>query len=358
MLNLKPSSRKNLASSLALAAAMTSLLAACGMIKNLNEMHDTMSQMAGTTQGMAGTTQGMADTTREMNDKISETNNGIIQTNGNMTNMYGDLRQGDGVSNRAERLKGMERTNSVEAKISEAGKYFMGFEFQLTKANGNDDQEHVDLMKLYAVREFFREMTRYQDGFETDPATDDSDQLNLFAFSVAMHEINPNEQVLINHGELPKVSFMSMIEDTLKKKKQIESGEIQAKEWEHELLSHEEDAVYMLQLRANFLGAMTLDRLTGIGDKRFLGKAKMMFFNYSVDLKRPNGAQIEDCLRWTNESLRVRALLNSLGYSARMNGKLLKIYGNMELQSRSEKAPQKRLNAEQELIKAIDKFRS
>jgi hypothetical protein len=277
--------------------------------------------------------------------------------------MYQDLRQGNSLELRTRRLQAMREAPVIEGKISEAGKYFMGFEFQLYKAFATDDESKMDDLKLDSINEFFRDLPTFSyGGFGINPQATTGDMGNLFALAVAIHRVNPNEERLIREKNLPKVTMLNMIEDTLAKKAQIESGEIQAKEWEHQILVHEEECHYLLQLRANFLGVMALDGLTNVGDAGLIAKAKMLYFRYTVNLSQHTMARLEEYAKWLNEANRVRRFMSGLNIDHRIDDKVMKLYRNMNLYVSVQPAkptPRDRRNSDlqQAVVDAIEAFR-
>jgi hypothetical protein len=340
---------------------------------------------------MHDATMGMAETTEGMNKKMEETNRKMDKTNGGMEeqvqisrdlqartaklesltevlraltgSMYEDLRQGNALELRTRRLQAMQEANVIEAKISEAGKYFMAFEFQLYKAFASDDEAKMDELKLSCIQEFFRDLPRYGvENFNINPQNTTGDMGNLFALAVTSHRVNPNMERLIHEKGLPKVTMLNMIEQTLAKREQIESGEIEAKEWEHEILAHRQVASYILQLRANFLAVMALDGLTNVGDAGLISKAKMLLFRYAVYLNQHDMANLQDYATWLNEANRVRKVMTDLRIDHRIDDKVMKLYRNMNLYVSTKTANPTRKEArysqfQQEVVDAIEAFR-
>jgi hypothetical protein len=343
----------------------------CGMINNLNDMHDKMGsmndKMADMGKKLDQSNDQMAGMRRDTLAEMSTTNHGVTRTNETSSSLYQDLRQGNSLTIRSQRLESMERTDAPEAKISQAGMYIMAFEFQLYKDYGLDDQTMLDILKLQAAEEIFRELHRYGLGQHIiDASSNNSHLLNLSAFAVALHRINPDEELLAAKKKILKTSLLSMIEDTLARKSKIESHEIPASEvkaWETEVLRNEREAVYLLQLRTNFLGGMVLERLTGIQESGIIAKAKMLLRPFGVDLSEPNLEQVEEYAEWINEAVRVRDELNAMGYGARLDGKLMKIYSHMNLattsfRSDSDRTARIHADAEKDLVDGINKYRN
>jgi len=160
------------------------------------------------------------------------------------------------------------------------------------------------------------------------------------------------------------VSMMSIIEDTLKRKPAIEAGS-PAKEFEREILTNEEAAVYMLRLRSNFLGAMALEKLAHVSEMGIRAKLRARYFSgATVDLGDLNISMMETYKKWLNEAVRVRTFLKSLGYSMPLDNNLVGIFNRMDIYKTEAKelrpgaVGQTRAKTEAELLAAINKFRT
>jgi hypothetical protein len=365
---------------LVLASSIGAILSGCSIKKNLDEMHAATVEVSHTSgemnKKMDTTNQQMADTKTQIIEQVAISRRLETQTQGldektrqlKLTSeaLYRDLRQGNSLTIRGQRLEAMERTPEIDAKVSEAGKYFMAFEFQLYKYFGFDNDANMEKLQLDAIDEFVRDVRRYSfGGYAIDLTSNNDNMKNLFAMSVALHRINPNEEELVRYKNLKELTLLSMILDTLAKKKDIDAGVVQAKEFEHQILVNEDDMVYMLQLRSNFLAGMVLEKLSGVQEAGFLRKAKMALFHWAADFSElnHNQDQLKEYAKWMSECLRIRDLLSKMGYDTRIDGMLVKLYRHMNVQVTAVKPTDKagvrqHAIAEQELLKAIDKFRN
>jgi hypothetical protein len=359
----------------------TSLVAAsgCGMMKNMDEMHDSTVNMD---SKMDQTNKGMEDTLKEMqemkgitkdgmdktNDKMDATLKKMEETNAIMCNVYQDGRQ-TSVDTRGRRFEAMEAQSAPEVKIAEAGVYFQSLEFQLFKAKRCPNETAYEALKRDAVKEFFREINRYGVRFHNiNMSSKNSNDLNLAALSVALHEINSNAEAVAKESGTPKVTMLSLIEDALKNKPAIDRGDLQASLYEHELLMNTQDAIYLLQLRANFLGGMVLERLTHINELGKIGQGRRRYWgSYGVDLTADDSdgtlglSEIQNYIEWIHEANRVRALLKSLGYATPTDSNLWQLlnrmsFGYTEINVRSSKKDKLHAAAEHELTAGIAKY--
>ena len=317
----------------------TSGISGCDQIKKLDDMHDS--------------TVGIGKTTEQMNQQMQQTNAKIAeqveisqrlekstQALAKMTDdlmktsraMYQDMRQGNSLTIRSERIQEMERVTTMPAKIAEAGKYMMSFEFQLHKSFGNDDNSRMDDLKEQALQEIFYQVGAYATDLEKlDPSTSDAPLQNLFALAVTLHEVNPNEYRLAKENGQSAVSPLKLLEEALNTRLAVERGEQETKRWYHPVFVNEGYAIYLLRLRANMIAAMALDKLTGITQLSFLTKSRMALFDYDQDLKKFNVTQLNEYTRWLNESVRVQEVLRNLGQETKMDSNLIKVWGHMKL---------------------------
>ncbi len=347
------------------------LLSGCKMVQNLDDMHDSTLSMGKTTESM---NEQMLATNQSISEQveISRRLEKGTQELAHMTEdlmktsraMYQDMRQGSSLTIRSERILEMERSTSLPAKIAEAGKYFMSFEFQLFKSFGADDVARIEDLKEQAIQEFFLLLSSYATDLDKlDPSSSNAQMQNLFALAAAMHQINPNEARMAKEKGLSVPTVLSILEESLMKKAQIERGELEATRAESQVLLNEPLAIYMLRLRTNFLSVMALDKLTGIGEANFFAQARMLFFRFDTDLKSYNLTQLTEYSHWLGESVRVREELKSLSIDPKIDSNVLKLWGNMDLiQSRIDatSAPFDRIHADAEktLITAISALRN
>lgn len=356
-----------------------SLVAAsgCGMLKmpeTTEEMNKTTKEMNRTTKDgmdktydkMTAMKDGMDETIRQLAKMLGVTEQGMRDTLAAMCNMYQDMRQGTAIDIRTNRLKTLAEANNQAKKISEAGKYMMAFEFQLLKTTGCSNQDSLESYKHQAAEELFRDLTDFGVAFENiNIKSKNSNDMALNALAVALHRVNPNAEALAEMNHTPKTSMLSIIEETLKRKAMLDEYPEQKLPFEREILNNEEAAVYMLQLRSVFLGAMALEQLTHISEMGVRAKLRARYFSgATVDFGDLNISKIETYTTWLKEAARVRGFLKSLGYATPMDNNLAAIYNRMDLYKSdlrtapSKKAAQVRAKLEAELEAAINKYRS
>lgn len=326
----------------------------CGLIKNMDEMHDSTVGMSKTTQKMSDTTAGMSETT----DHMAETTDNLLDTAGST---YTDLRQGNSLTIRWQRLEAMNTAESMQSKISEASKFVMAFEFQLWKAFGADTAERRHVLYEDAVIEFFRSMAEWVPyDRDTAPTSNDNAMKNLYALATAVHKINPNQHLMIEEaGGLPEVSFLTVVKDGLSQRLPLARGQVRVSElpvYIQEVLKEEQNATYLLRLRHSFLAAMALSKVSDTesrGDiSKFFRKLGIYLFKWTADFDGLNEVQIREYAKWLNEASATRDFLVSVGLESKLDKKIREIYENMRVTDKefAKRQPGTPLTGRQEAI--------
>jgi hypothetical protein len=287
-------------------ALVLGLGSGCGLTKNLDEMHDATQEMSTTTKKVASTSENLEELTEEL---------------------YTDLRQGNAVTIRSERQKAMESTTSIESKVSEAGKYYMAFEFQLWKNFGPDSEEKLNFLLKCGFMEFFRDIARYMPADRAVTGLAQTEEMrNLYALAATMHEVNPNQEIQAKAKGAKTRSVLSLIKEALAIGAKIETGKADPKaqpEWVTEVLAHEQDAVYLLQLRAAFLPAMAFSKLTTVPASQALAGA------WAGDVSRYNTIQIFTFAGWLKEAMATAAFLKEIGREYAFEVPIRVLFGNL-----------------------------
>lgn len=255
--------------------------------------------------------------------------------------MYYDLRQGNSLSIRAERLNALDQSASMEAKVSEAAKYFMAFEFQLWKGMSEDTAPKRMALYEEALQEFLWDLRRFmKNSFNRDPDSQENRMKNLYALSAAMHFTNLNQRFLVAGTSHEAVSIFSLLQAGLRAKADVESGLVEydkVPEYQKAVLTYEKEAAYIIGIRSNFYAAMTLNGLTNLQDPRFFGlpnlfnKLRMLAGPWVPDFESVNSVQIKTHSEWLKESRVARDFLSSEGYGNCTDTKLLTMLRNAKL---------------------------
>jgi|GEM_PF-3237655 len=293
-----------------------SFLSSCGEFKKVDDMRES--------------TNAMKATTEKMHDKLSETNTSIKNTEKTITGLEGTIktglapvegmaanienlsenlstagkdlnatkealdegidvaRQGGGSSERRNALTRLLTLSNLEARFTEAGKYFMSFEFQLYSKKGQDlKSERMLELKSNAMMEFLADITEFAPkSFEVNPTVVPDENINseqnrTSAFNilaVSMHRVNRKQQ-LEEKSTAPATLFNMMVEG-LSLKRDINAGRVlMEKNREHyyrAVLANEARVVQILQTRHNMFLLMTYALLSDFNERSNAG-------NYFLD---------------------------------------------------------------------------
>ncbi len=329
---------KHLNSLLALLGVVA--LSACSAVKNMDEMKDTTKDMKNITQDMSTTTNGMAETT----ERMDATSLGIQLTS---DDLYEDLRQGNAMTFRSQRLEAMDKNNDQLGKVSEAAKYFMSFEYQLFKNHVTDTPEKLEYLKFNAVQEFLREIAKYATGaygfdghdkvnmFSLNPLSRNNNA-NLNALVVAMHLTNPNMDKNSKLRNFPKISMMDLIEEALLHSKAIESGKEKAESLSpfiNEVLDYEPIVYWLIQVRHNFLATMAVAKFSHLLEKGPLAQAAWVTLTPQIttDLHEFNTVELKSVILWLTEANRNVEFLRKCGLPIVRDEKLTKILKELKI---------------------------
>jgi hypothetical protein len=327
--------------SLLLLLSLTTLLGACDMKNNLDEMHDSTVEMN--------------RTTKEMNDRTT----GLETATGEL---YDALRQGDTLSARRSAFENLVNATDPARKLSEAAKYFMSFEYQLWSDQGQDREinKREDLATL-AAREFFKDVQQFIPGGVMAPKpfagqiipTKKSNLINsLNALSVTTHYLNPKQEAHLKEKKaMTSLSMSKMIEESLFAKAKIESGAKHLTDYPGyvaEVLANESTAIYLLEARYNYLLALFLGRSTNIAYSK-LGGAKIVAMKWTLDLSPFNYAQVEELGMFLTAALKTKNLLILIGIKARTDMLLVRMFNNMKLMTSIKATSTEKATKEQEI---------
>jgi uncharacterized protein YoxC len=353
-------------------------LSACGMTKQLKEMHDSTRDMNKTTSHMDGQMGNMNQTMTGMNGqmgdmnktmggmdtKLGETNQamgGMVQSVDKMNQntedlkkntaevsnvscqMYSAIRQGDTLSSRRT---AMEKINEVEAgapKISEAGKYFMAFEYQLYSEACVAENHSRELLAADAAKEFMRDVQQFIDPGQTEPMPFANPTLNgektanrqqaLNALAVAMHILNPKQEATVKKSNLTQFSMWDMVKASLAARKQLEDGTKKISDFPdyvNQILIYDEVAQLLAQTRYNYLGAMMISRASHIREG-VVNFAKMRLFSWTLDLSDYGIVEITEFANYLNAANLASDFMKANGLQPKMDNTLKAILGHMKL---------------------------
>lgn len=357
------------------------MLPACSAKKSLDEMHDstvqmnettkqmndTTKQMANTTGNMSETMKGMAKDTNQkmdgMNTQLGDMKSDLKTTSGKLdkmsekldsvpvmakttTEMAGDirdmkselsaqrkdteelfdaLRQGNGMLSRETAWAAMIVAPTLVEKISKAGKYFMGFEYQLWNNMGQDeDPDRRDILMAQAAEEFFLELKSLNLAGDVDVEavktseydikynTEGNRMASFNALAITIHKNNRKQMELVSRlkktdSKQAEISMLSIMKEALLSEKfsdaQMRNQSVAKRTMYGNVLTQKRAAIAVLQTRYTLLPLVVFQQFTNL-ENWFSAQAKGAF-GWDMDLNKITSVE---AARKLNEELLVQAL--------------------------------------------------
>ena len=121
--------------------------------------------------------------------------------------------------------------------------------------------------------------------------------------------------------------MLDMINEGLKFKAARERGET-VPIFATKVLQREQQAIYLLQLRQNFLPMVVLGLATDF-DEGIWAMGKHIFFNWTLDLRQANVAQLEEWSKYLWQAQTTRKSLTELGHAILTNPWIKRAYKNI-----------------------------
>lgn len=333
--------RKWLALLMMIPLAMTS---GCKEINNVNQMADDTSNMKKSTGSMDEKLSEMSGDTSVMKDAILTTRDALIavkdRTQGledRTCTLFKDLRQGDSLRIREDTFDdGISHASSLEEKIGKAGIYYASFEFQLIDDQACDAPEARGVLYESAFTELFLSLTRYMPDpdIPVDPASTGEREQGLLALSAAIHQVNPNRAALDTRIGQPSVSVLSLLEATLKKAQDLETGRIKWEDleaYERQILSNQKAAIRLLKTRSDFMPTMLLSKITPVKKRSWIGRAWMAYIGTRASFDDLTVGDLKNIVTWIEEADREIDYLRSIGQAFEINRNIKEFYKNLDL---------------------------
>lgn len=272
----------------------------------------------------------------DLDDMGSRTENMLNTTN----IMYHQMRSKEGQETRERNLKALKKAETFEEKLTYAAAYLNGFEFQLW-SNGlspRDTNRYRNELLRMAAAEFFRAMqTMYQnigkeDGRELSPATSKNDALSLFAISVLLHEVHAVQSELAADGSFRERNMLNMIKDALENEQKMLVGKpVNIPEWQEEILfaPFRETAITLLHMRKSMLMGMSLNTISDIGDRRFIGRARYLLRAWNSNFMQQNISTQRKVVEFLEEAYETKKFLEEIGEPASLHRQIRRVYRRM-----------------------------
>lgn len=286
----------------------------------------------------------MKDNMDNMSDKTNSMEKKTNQLSEDSCELYDALRQGNTLTIRRDSINNLlNGTRQEAAKISEAGPYFMAFEFQLWSDRCQDNSETKrDKLMAVAAQEFLRQVQEFyaDNDLSPDPsATSDGSGFTnknlhaiINALAATLHELNPKQEMRkAANPDFKTYSMLDILENGLAAKADLNSGKMRhgtEPEYVKEVLMQEKYAVALLQARYNMAVAIVIDGISHIRDG-FFNQVMMFLKPWDANLKSQNLVQITEYQKYVNGANEVHDFLLKIGEKPELNKMFKKVLENM-----------------------------
>jgi hypothetical protein len=289
--------------------------------------------------------QEMHNATMEMNSTTSDLADVSSQMNKMMAEVYDSGRQGASLDLRNKLFDIAVNAPKIEEKATNAGLYFLAFEFQLWSNLGQDNREgeRERLMKD-AVEEFFCHMLSITHWTEVDPFAGknplafgeaENERAIFNAFALTLEKNNRKQDITTTDNGIDALSMRNLIENALLADQKIKAGEARITDFPAYVdivRQHEELAVRLLKARYQMLGLAVLTQLTPIARNNWEGfKYKIWGKSWNIDLKKVNSSALRLAAFRLKEANRARDFLASIGEKVELDSSIAAIYANAKV---------------------------
>jgi hypothetical protein len=286
--------------------------------------------------------QEMHNATMEMNSTTSDLADVSSQMNRMMAEVYDSGRQGASLDLRNKLFEIAVNSPKIEEKATNAGLYFLAYEFQLWSNLGQDNrQEARERLMKDAVEEFFCHLLSITHWTEVDPFAGknplafgeaENERAVFNAFALTLEKNNRKQDVTTTDNSIEAVSMRNLIENALVADQKIKAGEARITDFPAYVdivRQHEEIAVRLLKARYQMLGLAVLTQLTPIARNKWEGfKYKIWGKSWEIDLNKVNSSALRLAAFRLKEANRARDFLASIGEKVELDPAIASIYAN------------------------------
>ena len=241
----------------------------CGMIKNLDDMHDSTVHMDQTTTEMNNGTKDMGKDVRTTKDVSIDMKKTVEQTYAATKDVLGGSTRVMTSDRRAGNLKELRDSNDIQDRISIAGTYVDAMEYQHW-APSSQPYSIRDTRMAESMQQLFLDFGKYMKDHSKVSPTKTKDKFEiLYAISFTIDHLSPDQTEKLEGTGIQPLSPLNIIESALSKQALIDAGKMRASELtpgEESVVARKEDAIYLLRVRHNFLMALAYANLTSDKD--------------------------------------------------------------------------------------------
>lgn len=224
---------------------------------------------------------------------------------------------------------GMALTESDQAVA--AGKAIQSMLFQYWKGDYNEDIQFLDARVSLVAKSFFPRLIKHVPrDFNVDVLIPSMSYTGVGALGAMMDEMDPRYESVLRKLNMPPLSFYEIVMEALRGRMTLERKEL-LPVGSQRILEYADEAMYMVQVRHNFLPLLALCRMTDFQDRSFLwnkdlGRLGVRIFGIDGDLSKKSPAAIMEWKRYLELALKTRKDLRAMGVKPQINGMMAGIF--------------------------------
>lgn len=293
-------------------------LASCGVKKDAEEMKKTSEDIRRQTDSVAKTSNAILEQSlhisKRTNDLESELTfkESYVLTLANLDYLFG----------KDEKLeeKGPESELSVDPDLLlYASAAMQSMYFQFWKGDFDEKTSVLDQrLELAADTLFTRSVKHIPRDFGVNVPNPDRSYKAIASLGARLEDVRPEFTAsLIQVGQKP-FSFYDVLiwalagRDRLKREEMLPKAIAKILHWKQE-------AIYLLQLRHNYLPIVVVGRMTDLQERGAFWKVAMLVMGQTVDVNRFDPEQLREWTSWLKQALDTRKQLRAIGIEPEYN---------------------------------------
>ncbi|MGE0525683.1 MAG: hypothetical protein AB7G93_22635 [Bdellovibrionales bacterium] len=321
----------------------------CSVKKDAEEMKQTTKEMKETTDRMSHTMEDMNETTKEMNEttkKMNETSGEIKNHSEHLAKRTDDLESE--LTNKESFRTMRESLDSLFGRdenflpnadgglnvgpdlIFFASAAVQSMYFQFWKGDYHESVEVLDRrMELAADMLFDRASKHIPRDFEVDVMIPGRSYMAVASLGVRLEDVRPEFTESLKRAGMTPFTFYDVVLQALRNRGRLARKELLQKSIK-KILEWKQEAIYMLQLRHNYLPLLVLGRITGLQDRGWLGNFWTGMVGETVDISQMDPEQLRLWTLWLRRAAQTRAQLHAIGIEPVYNSSLQKLVDGVD----------------------------
>ncbi len=301
-----------------------SFLSACSLTKDTKDMKKTTEEMNKTSDEIRAKSEHLSKRTDDLEEELTGKESYAMLTL-NLDNLFGK----NPTSGEEQGL------NSEPDMLIFAGASIHSMLFQYWKGDYNEDLALLDeRFALHAEILFLRSLKHIPRTFQVNVFFPDNSYKAISAIGAKLdHESDSYSKAITAAGlkdtaSGKDLSLYDVILGALRGRDQFVRSEILPKATA-QVLQYKQEAIYMLQLRHNFLPMMVVSRISDFSDLNTLQRGILLASGRQIDLAKMDVEQLKEWTLWLNKAVATRKALRELGIQPEYNSNFRNVVAAM-----------------------------